>query len=234
MNKVACLVILLFLLLSCQTKVKNDTLEIKDTSENTETKVTQDAVSSIKNIEEKDLPSEISFEGKFKDAILWKDRLGEHIALITETGIYVSPKFKHESDGGDAELFGYHYLLSGNNKQYNVTWKVYDFISDCPVDIFAEFVDNTFKVTDLDKNGIAEVWIMYMKGCHGDVSPEEMKIIMYEGDKKYAMRGENKIRISKNESYGGDFKFDDNFRSAPKEFRDFALDMWNENVEKKL
>ncbi|PXV62064.1 hypothetical protein CLV62_12217 [Dysgonomonas alginatilytica] len=234
MSKGACFAILLFLLLSCQTKVKNEISVKDDLTENVETQKGEDSVSAVKHIEQKDLPSGLSFEGKFKDAIKWKDTQGEHIALITETGIYVSPKFKHESDGGDAELFGYHYLLNDKSEQFTLTWKVYDFISDCPVDIFAEFIDNTFKVTDLDKNGIAEVWIMYMKGCHGDVSPEEMKIIMYQGDKKYAMRGENKVYLNKDETYGGGFEFDDNFRSAPKEFREFALSMWNEAIDEKL
>lgn len=88
-------------------------------------------------------------------------------------------------------LFAYHYIISGNKA--NQTWKVYDYISDCPVEIAAYFVKNTFNVTDLNKNGIAEVLLMYKTTCHGDVSPLQMKVIMYEGKEKYAMSGENKV-----------------------------------------
>ena len=80
------------------------------------------------------------------------------------------------------------------NNQVIQTWKVYDYIDDCPVDIVASFVKNTFKITDLDNNGVAEIWLMYKTVCHGDVSPSEMKIIMYQGNQKFAMRGENKVQ----------------------------------------
>jgi hypothetical protein len=59
----------------------------------------------------------------------------------------------------------------------------------------ASFVKNTFKINDLDHNGIAEIWLMYKIVCHGDVSPCEMKIIIYEEKQKIAMRGENKVQI---------------------------------------
>jgi hypothetical protein len=59
--------------------------------------------------------------------------------------------------------------------------EVNDFIKDCMVDIDAAFKKNSLKVTDLDKNGIAEIWVMYEMACKGDVSPSDLKIIMYEG-----------------------------------------------------
>lgn len=183
---------------------------------------------SVKQLDLTKLPKGIKYEGKIKTAVRWVDSLGDNVAISTETGIYQSKKFKHENNGADAELFTYHYLVKGDIAYQ--TWRVYDFISDCPVDIEAKFVKNSFQVTDLNQDGIGEIWILYKIVCHGDVSPCDMKIIMYHGQQKYAMRGQNKVQISDKEFYGGDYKFDKAFNDGPKEFLEFAKKLWDENI----
>lgn len=149
--------------------------------------------------------------------------------MTCETGEYENKK--SENEGRDAELFAYHYIIS--KKLTTQNWKIYDYIKDCPVDIEANFIKNTLKITDLNNDGIGEIWIMYKTVCHGDVSPSDMKIIMYQGKQKFAMRGENKVRISKKESVGGKYTFDKAFNEAPKEFRNFAINLWNTNIFQK-
>jgi hypothetical protein len=182
---------------------------------------------SVKQLDLTKLPKGIKYEGKIKTAVHWVDSLGDNIAIMTETGIYQSKKFKHENDGGDAELFAYHFIVKDDSAFQ--TWRVYDFISDCPVDIEAEFIKKSFQVTDLNLDGVSEIWIMYKTVCHGDVSPCDMKIIMYQGQQKYAIRGQNKVKVSDNEFYGGDYKFDKAFADGPKEFLEFAKKLWNKN-----
>ena len=178
-------------------------------------------------------PKGIKYEGKIKTAVRWADSSGDHIVITTETGIYQSPKFKHESDGSDAELFAYDFLV--RNDSAFQTWRVYDFIADCPVDIDASFIKSTFNVTDLDSNGLAEIWLMYKTACHGDVSPCDMKIIMYQGTQKFAMRGQNKVwggtDDKGNKQYiGGEYKFDKAFADGPKVFLAFAKKLWDKNI----
>jgi hypothetical protein len=115
------------------------------------------------------IPNGIHYSGKMKNMLRWIDKHGENIVIITETGGYRNPKINHDSDGTDTELFAYHYSISNN--QASETWKIHDFIYDCPVDYEATFIKNTFQITDLNKNGIAETWLMYKTVCHGDVSP---------------------------------------------------------------
>lgn len=188
---------------------------------------------SVKPLELTKLPKGIKYEGKIKTAIRWIDSLGDNIAILTETGIYQSKKFKHENDGSDAELFTYHYLVKGDSAFQ--TWRVYDFISDCPVDIEAKFIKNSFQVTDLNHDGVGEIWIMYKTVCHGDVSPCDMKVIMYQGKQKFAMRGQNKVfegtddKGTKHYS-GGDYKYDKAFADGPKEFLEFAKKLWDKNI----
>lgn len=125
----------------------------------------------------------------------------------------------------------FHFILTTDSTK--LTWKVYDFIKDCPVDIEASFINNTFKVTDLNNDGVAEVWLMYKTVCHGDVSPCDMKIIMYQGQQKFAIRGQNKVQVSDKEFYGGDYKFDKAFADGPKEFLEFAKNLWTKNIMQK-
>jgi hypothetical protein len=230
MKNIAILLLLFITISSCKTDKKE---EIKS-SENPELTKTEDSDLVINKIDSTQFPSAVKYEGFIKNAVRYKDKSGDNIVITTETGTYKSQKFKHESeDSSDAELFAYHYIISNNEAKQ--TWKVYDFISDCPVEIVASFVKNTFKITDLNKNGIAEVWLMYKTVCHGDVSPLSMKIIMYEGNNKYAMRGENRVMISTDEhdkkSYlGGEFTLDENFKKAPKVFKDFAQNLWKQNI----
>lgn len=175
------------------------------------------------------LPAGLKYSGKVKEAIRYADKLGEQLVIICETGTYVDKKVKHENDGRDAEVYAFQYKLTGGIASQ--TWRIYDFIHDCDLDLGASFVRNTFQVTDLDNNGIAEVWVMYRTVCHGDVSPMEMKVIMYQGNQKYAMRGETRVKPSDTETYGGDYKFDQLFLKAPKPFRDFAVKLWNQHVD---
>jgi len=175
-----------------------------------------------------DLPNDIQYEGSLLNAWSWADDLGDHLLITTETGIHLSPKFDHENEGLDAEIFAYHFIITDDNSKQ--TWKIYDYIRDFPVDIEAAFVTNSTKITDLNEDGVTEIWLIYKTACRGDVSPSDMKLIMYEGSNKYAMRGQNKVQLSDNEYYGGDYTFDRAFKQSPKVFKHFAKAMWEKNI----
>lgn len=173
------------------------------------------------------IPRGIQYTGHIVDAVRWTDSLGGHIVVTTETGITTS---KNALDEGyrDAALYAYHYAVKGDSLQ--LTWKVYDFTKECPVDIKANYIKNSFAVTDLNKDGKAEVWLMYKTVCHGDVSPSNMKIIMYEAGKKYAARGTNRVKYSEKEYTGGEYSFDEAFKAAPPAFREYAAALWKKHI----
>ncbi|MDQ8014808.1 MAG: hypothetical protein REI96_20335 [Flavobacterium nitrogenifigens] len=230
MKKITILLLVLVLFSNCKPEKKD---EIKTVASNEKPSTEEPFILTVEKIDSTQFPKSIKYEGHIKNAVRWKDKSGDNIVITTETGYHINKKFVHETDGSDAELFAYHYIISGN--QAKQTWKVYDYISDCPVDIVASFVKNTFQVTDLDKNGIAETWLMYKTVCHGDVSPCDMKIIMYEGNTKHAMRGENKVAVGiddngKQQFEGGEYKLDENFKKGPKVFKEFAQKLWKDNL----
>lgn len=189
---------------------------------------TMDAQILVTKLNQNKLSKDIKTEGKINEVLGFSDNLGEHIIITSETGIYQNTKFKHENDGQDAELFAYHFVKKQDSLK--LIWKVYDFIKDCPVDIEASFIKNTLQVTDLNKNGVAEIWLMYKTVCHGDVSPSDLKIIMYEGNQKHAMRGQTKVKISEKEYIGGTYKFDKVFENSSDAFKNFAKKLWNTHV----
>lgn len=214
--------------LSCKNEKKDSIVETKAPKIN-QVKKTDSLVTT--KIDSAQVSKALKYKGNFKEGFQWKDKTGEYIVFTSETGVYINENFPHENDGSDAEVFAQCYSL-GNNQ---LVWKVNDFIKDCMVDIDAAFKTNTLSVTDLDKNGIAEVWMVYELACKGDVSPSDLKVIMYEGNQKFAMRGQTKIRTGienhgKPVFEGGSYTFDKAFKEGPKEFRDYAEKLWNKNM----
>ena len=178
----------------------------------------------LTQLDKKSLPPGIRYTGKIIDAVTWKDNLGSNYVITTETGIMPAK----EEGSRKAALYAHHYLTSGDSLKQ--TWRVYDYFDDCPVDVLAAFVNKSLAVTDLNKNGKAEVWLVYRIACQGGVDPSAMKIIMYEDDKKYAMRGESKVILSPTDIAGGQYTFDDAFKKAVPEFRKYAEALWKKHV----
>ena len=167
--------------------------------------------------------------GSIKQFLRWTDHLGDNYLILTVTDEIksVAKKSKYgedcKGDCVDKELYAYHF--TGKD---SLVWKLADFEKACNYDNIAEFRKGATKITDLDNNGIAEIWIMYSTACTSDVSPRTLKLIMYQGNKKYAIRGTSqpaKNRID--EKYGGKYNPDKEFESLPQSFKDFAKNLWD-------
>lgn len=98
------------------------------------------------------------------------------------------------------------------------------------MDALAEFCKKSLEVTDLDQNGTPEIWIMYRIACRGDISPSELKLIMYEGNKKYKLQGSSSIELTGIEKYGGEINSILNFKEQQL-FLDYAKKKWVKNVK---
>lgn len=177
----------------------------------------------LTKLDSSDLPRNIKYIGHIINAGKWTDMLGLNYVITTETG-RIQSKTVNEDGYNDASLYVYHYIIKDDSLK--LVSRIYDFNNECPVDLELYFIDKTFAVTDLDKNGIAEVWTMYKNACHGDVSPVPTKIIMYEGYKKYSLRGESKVKISARKFMGGSFTLDANFKNGNIAFRQYAEELW--------
>lgn len=187
----------------------------------------QDTFAQVKltNLDKGGLSKSINFKGKIEQAAKYEDKLGEHLIITTRDN---KKESKDEPDLKSIDLYVYSYIFK--NGQWISYWEMHDLVGECEFDIYGDFMKNSFAVTDLDNNGKAEVWLTYYLACRSDVSPGTMKIIMHEGEKKYAMRGQTKVKVSATNYYGGNYKFDDAFDSSPKVFKQFAMQLWKKNV----
>ncbi len=185
---------------------------------------------TIIKIDKKAVPKTIHYAGHIIDVVQYTDNEGQHLMITTETG-----NVNVTDDEGNAarksEIYAYNYIVKGD--QRILSWQMHDFTGDCIVDTKASYVPKTFSVTDLNNDGKAEVWLMYLVACRGDVSPASMKIVMHEGDKKYAVRGTSKTKVSDKDYDGGEYTLDDAFKAAPTAFKQYALQLWRKNILEK-
>ena len=169
------------------------------------------------------VPDEIKYQGKVVAGARWEDKNGSNILLLTETKQKLS-QGKSEETKREKELFGYHFIDKEMGPE--LLWKINDFVKDCEFDITLESITGSLTITDLDKDGIAESTFLYMQSCRSDVSPSGLKLIMHEGDKKYAIRGTTKIQFKGEKPIGGEMNIDTSFNLAPDTFLNYAKEQW--------
>ncbi|MBI5856292.1 MAG: hypothetical protein HZB42_01475 [Sphingobacteriales bacterium] len=160
--------------------------------------VTNKPISTV-SITETQVPPSVKFEGKLNEALQWADKSGDNI-LITSFVEPYDDKEKNEygEEGQTAELHTYQYVKKEGD--YRLLWKINDGEKSCPFDITCNFIKGSTTVTDLDNDGIAEATVQYRLACRSDVSPAEMKLIMYEGADKYILQGLGWIKASPEDS----------------------------------
>lgn len=162
---------------------------------------------------------EDSIKGTVVEGLSWRDAKSEHRVLFTTI-----PVKMNKSGQQSGAVYAYCFIQSGGAWQKK--WEVKDRVDDCDVDATCEFLPNSFTVTDNDNNGVGEVCFLYKLSCKGDVSPDEKKLIMYEGVNKYAIRGSTILQFAEGRE-GGDKKIDASFSKAAKPLLDFANGQWD-------
>ncbi|MTW10512.1 hypothetical protein GM658_07830 [Pseudoduganella eburnea] len=88
-------------------------------------------------------------------------------------------------------------------QQWKSDWAINDFVN-CPgLDSKASFFPDATTITDIDADGKPEITIAYQLFCGGGVEPSTVKVILRQGDTKYAIRGETMIRLPGQAAIGG-------------------------------
>ena len=223
-------------LFSCTNNSKSD--NFNDSKGQTEIKKLVEIFepSSIHALNAADIPASCKVEGVVNTVHKWKDKLGTNIFITAQTGEFetsqrVGDIENEELYAREAHVYAYHYLIS--EYETKLIRELHDF-EDCGVfDLDAYFIPGTVRITDLNADNNAEIWMMYVKYCLSDMSPKTMKIIMFENGQKYALRGQSRVDLGNGEFCGGDFELDKAFSKGPVAFIDFAKQMWQEHIEGK-
>jgi hypothetical protein len=216
--------------------------------------ITQDF--PVMRVTKTDIPSEIKIRGDVAEVWKWKDQLGDNIFFTTTVAPYADKDPKYDEEGETAELHAYHYI--GTEGKYKQLWQINELEKACPFDITSEFVRNAISITDLDKNGIAEITIVYRMACRSDVSPSTMKLIMHEDEAKYVLKGlswygmgdtkfdvtVDNANLEKLPGYIGTdedivkafgrYETEKEFVNAPPAFLSFAREQWIKHIKESL
>ncbi len=166
-------------------------------------------------------------QGPIFKKISYTDSTGKNDLVLTQTESYPSTPNPSQPDFicGNQEINAYAYSKSIDSTKPSLMWRMHDFVHDCETSATCEFAKDSPVVTDLDGNGVSEVWLVYYIGCRGDVSPIGMKILMYEGGKKHALRGETFVHVD-GMDMGGSYQADQAFAAASPVFRKYADQLW--------
>jgi len=223
--------------------------------------VTEEAANSLVNpvsLGSADLPKTFKFKGQVQDAWQWSDKSGENIFFTSVVAPYNdNDKGEHSEDGKTAELYAFHYIKKdGDWELYELGWQMKDSEISCPLDIVAEFIKGSATVTDLDRDGIAEIKVQYALSCRGDVSPSAMKLILQENKVVYSLQGyrwvnygpESKFDVnasnvnleslpksdSEEDILSGRYESEKSFAGAPPGFLEYARNEWLKYVIEKI
>lgn len=179
------------------------------------------------------LPPNADVIGDVVDGARWRDANGENVVVLAETGEFpAAGECGTDPPCRDAEIRAYHFARNG--AAWKRLWLVTDFERNCDFDLTAGFVKGSLSVTDLDHDGVGESTFLYTLTCTSDVSPSTLKLIMHEGQAKYAIRGTTDVSVvlgEKSEYTGGERNVDPAFDRAHARQRSYALAQWERFVK---
>ena len=179
-----------------------------------------------------DIPKSLDFRGTVVEALKWTDSKGANILIQSITGHFTWKDYDKDLTDymiqDKSELYAYLFQKSKSDNEYKRKWRVYDYTECFGVDWFIGFVPKATTITDLDTDGIAEISMPYVSICRGGMDPGVMKIIMYEGSTKYALRGSTMLMCKSEHPYGGEYKTSENLKTN-RTFMDFFKKHWDRN-----
>ena len=185
----------------------------------------------LQRIYSQDIPGDAGYIGDLSEAYRYMDKTGENIVILTETEVTTT----EDEDGNIVSykaIYAYRFLKKNN--KWEEAWRVLHYEDECINYPVAEFVKEAFAITDLDKNGVAETWLVFISSCHGDISPDKLFIRMDDGEAVYKMTGERRLKFSDDYIIGGSYAFDEKFTDSltPQAFKEYAVKLWEKQVDR--
>jgi len=183
----------------------------------------------IRRVAASSLPSDISRIPDIRLCFRWTDSTGDNVIVSTGKSLRPSENPGYLDFSYSKEFVPYVYRFLLKNDSADLVWRTPGSGLSCQVTGKGDNVKSSFIVTDLDKNSVAEIWIIFKAVCADAQGPSPMKIIMYQFNRRYLQNG---TRLYKNgeKSTGGTYQFDDAFKQAPSVFKDYADQLWKKNV----
>lgn len=156
------------------------------------------------------------------DLLTWTDKQGVHF-LRMETSEVVGD----EASGTRSKWVRIEHRLD-TAEEKRLTWSYESGEYDCPVDVQALFRAAP-RFSDLNDDGIYELWFIIEKSCKGDISPGLIQILMVdEKGGQYVAEGETFQTFPDGSTYGGAYHAKD-FEKLPAKYQHYAREYFQRN-----
>ncbi len=165
------------------------------------------------------LPTQVmsQIKGEIKAGMHWKDRLGENFVVFSSIA----------SENNAVYLQVKHFSIRNGQTQLIRFIKE---LEECPeFDNVTRFIPSSMGLTDIDKDGFAEISFLYFADCVSDMSPYATKLMLLENGKKFPIRGTAKYIIG-GHTMKSEYTLGKEFKTAPASFKRFALQLWSEEA----
>lgn len=163
----------------------------------------------------------VKSDGKFVGSkkVNGKTVRGEYVGGKTDTIWAAEAEYRIKG------MFTYHYVIDKKDT-LRTLWKNIDQVTECSYkNINANYLSKPI-ISDIDNDGVAEVWVVYQLGCRDNTNtPLGMKVVLRIGKDSYSLRGTRVIHDGE-KVVGGEIKPDKAFENLSQAHRDFALGLW--------
>lgn len=123
----------------------------------------------------------VSDEAIVDKALQFEDKNGKNYLVATT--------LQNRSDEWETKAILVQHYIEKSNKELVLLRQITDKEDHCEFDNDLQFLTESLRITDLDKNKYAEITFMYKLGCRSDVSPITLKLMVIENGNKAAIRG---------------------------------------------
>ena len=149
-------------------------------------------------------------------ALQFEDKNGKNYLVATT--------LQNRSDEWASKAILVQHYIEKSNKKLVLIRQITDNEDHCELDNDLQFMTESLRITDLDKNNYAEITFLYKVGCRSDVSPIGLKLMVIENGNKAGVRGQTQPRGF---GFPKEKVADAAFKKLPKAIQDQAHKLWN-------
>ena len=157
----------------------------------------------------------------------FRDRDGEAVLVLSRLDDQVSDE-ETQQEVDRVVLTATLYGRSHDAQTYKARWTIEN-ETTCPgLDLDVDFYNDVSDVSDLNKNGVAEITVASHAFCGGGIDPHDIAIEMREGQASYTITGESLITPAGEDPIGGEREDSASLKGAPPVVREHMDAVWQQ------
>jgi len=160
-------------------------------------------------------------------SVHFRDRDGEGLLVLSRSdGQAVDAESEQEVDKVvlKATLYG----RTTDRDAFKPRWQI-EQETTCPgLDLDVDFYTDVSDVSDLNKDGVAEVTVASHAFCGGGIDPHDIAIEMREGQSAYTITGQSLITPAGEDPVGGEREDSASLKNAPQVLREHMDSVWQQ------